>query len=845
MTQLETLKLGAVIPSGENDASPLPLQSTEVTARVVGAVASVTVVQTFGNPFAKPVDLRYLFPLPEAAAVIDYTITIGERAIRASVKEREAARQTYQRAVAEGKRASLLEQQRPNLFTIEIGNVQPGESIRTEIIYEDRLPYSDGAYEFVFPMGITPRYHRPSESPVEARAVDAPIALDESGVAPVTLSVSIDAGANVSAIATLTHTITVTKADAAHFSVTLSERTIPNRDFVLTYEVATESVSAAAWISRDEDADTALITLLPPKLDVTQPIPPREFVFVVDRSGSMSHDPMEQAKNALRSCLRALGERDTFFIQAFDDRIEWFDEKARPVTQAHIDAAETWLNSVHARGGTEILGAIDAAFAIPNDPERTRCIIFLTDGAVSADDAAIRKLAAARGDARVFTFGIGSAVNRYILRKLAQIGRGAAEFIGNDDDIEKVLTRFQNRISYPALMDIALTFDGAETWDTYPDPLPDLYVGQPLEIVTRLKRAGRSTLHFTGTLGEQTLALSMPLPAASASDPTLRRLHARSRIESLMDSLAAGADAEKVRTQVIALGIEHRLATAYTSFVAVDSAIVDKAEGAQVDIAVPLPPGVDMASLMGGAPGASVPQAGASYFMMPAPAPMARMMKSASLFTAMPDADLDDDENLVRSAPDDGQQSIVRRRLQRGQPPAIEEPEYERAITLITVPPSLEEALKTLARTQAVNGSWDNNAEHTAAALLTFVRAGHTTRAGSYRRQVTKAAMWLSKQVGTLSGFTLFAAVRALQELYAASGDFAPPADTRPDESAAATNAERAALGQAMTLTAPYHTPDAYRAAALLGKLDDKTRELQIVDWNETRVYWAWVGAPQ
>ena len=480
-------------------------------------------------------------------------------------------------------------------------------------------------------------------------------------------------------------------------------------------------------------------------------------------------------------------------------------------------------------------------------------MVFLTDGAVSADDTAISKIAGKRGDARIFTFGIGPAVNRYLLRKLAQVGRGVSEFISAKDDIETAMTRFQDRISYPALTDLALTWDGAETWDTYPDPLPDLYVGQPLEIVTRLKRKTDTMLRFAGRADGQPVTLSMPIAAAVTSDPTLRRIHARARIEALMDSLTSGGDAEKVRSQVISLGIEHRLATAYTSFVAVDSEIVDKSDGQTVQVAVPLPEGLDLESFGGGLPPAL---AYVGHNLASSPAPMRMMAMSAPMVSMPADTNVDEDDNTMGIVPtpkqrnlmDSLRKSVAGKGRRRGTPtPDANAPpdmELERDITFDPAS-TLEDGLKSLARTQRVNGSWDDSAEHTAAALLTFVRAEHTTREGNYRVQVGKAAKWLSGQLATLSGIVLFVAIRALDELRGASGDYGISDAVRAKLPQPTTDIERAVKGGSVSLPDKMNSLDVLRIAALNGTLEDVANVTLSGGDIMTGAFWRMVGKPK
>jgi Ca-activated chloride channel family protein len=833
MVQVDDLKLGALIliPQQAGTASPLPLEHTAVNGTITGPVASVTVTQRFGNPFNHPIELEYLFPLPEKGAVVDYEITIGTRTIKADIKERETARQVYQQAVAAGKRASLLEQRRPNLFSIEIGNVQPGESITTKLTYEDRLKYSDGSYEFVFPMGITPKYHTPGTSEGAMHAVDSPVELDNSKISKVEITLAVDAGVAVGEPRSRTHPVALKRKNDREFGLTLEGNQIPNKDFVLEYAVAEEHLQTAVWSSHDDDgSDTVLVTLLPPKLDISAEPPAREFIFVIDRSGSMSRDPMEQAKNALRACIRALGEHDTFTIAAFDNSTEWFSNTPVAVTQENINQADTWINQIHSRGGTEILGALQQAMAINPDNERQRYLVFLTDGAVSAEDRVLKEIAAKRGNARFFSFGIGPSVNRYLLNKMAEIGRGTADFMGANDDIEGMMTRFQDKVSYPALLDVQVAWQGAESWDAYPAVLPDVYAGEPLELTTRLARQGKVTLNVSGKRNNQPVTMSVEIPKTDNSNPTLRRIWARARVESLQDEHVHGGDAEKIRQQIISLGLAHRLVTRHTSFVAVDSEVTESTTDSQkVNVSVPLPDGLDPAGF-----GLGTPPVQAAYYSMAAPSspPIMKRMRAESRRTDNSEGIINrlinplksllggDDKDAKREEGSNATSDYMERESAQNIPMVIEQasaepaPDYdsmspEELMTRMEslavrqgvsepTPVSIEDSIKSLARTQNVNGSWHDDIEMTAAAVIAFVRAGHTTRAGNYRQQVKRAASYLSKQLqlGRVTGFALFAAVRALDELHAVSGDFAVTDAVRSTLPNPTSDIERAAVGE-------------------------------------------------
>ncbi len=782
------LKMGWLLIQQEGQpASPLPLEHTAVSGQIIGPVARVRVTQRFGNPLKTPVELEYLFPLPHEAAVVDFKLTVGTRIVRAEIKELEAARRAFQEAIDAGQRAGLLEQRRPNLFSLQIGNVQPGETILCELEYEDRLSFQDGTYEFVFPMGITPRYSSPSESAASAQSADAAIALPGEKIAPVEITLAVDAGVQAGDPTSPSHQPNFTRQDEQHFSLNLTG--IPNKDFVLRYPVSGDAIRTASWSSADGDSQIALITLIPPRLTFDGDPAPREFIFVMDRSGSMSTDPMEQAKNALRACLRGLNPQDTFAIQAFDNQIEWFSQAAQAVTQANIDLADRWLDTIHSRGGTEILPAIDAALALPVDAERMRYVVFLTDGAVSADEQAIRKIAKQRGSARIFTFGIGPSVNRFLLDKIAQMGRGTAEFIGANEDLETAITRYQDRVSYPALQDIQLQWLDADGWDTYPETIPDLYVGQPLEIVTRLRRKGDAQLRLTGQLRGQPVLLQMAIPPAEPNNPTLKRLWARARVESLLDQQRAGGDQDSLRQQIISLSLEHRVLTPFTAFVAVDSEVTTGGDAFKLRVSTPLPEGLDYEKFGGTGGRVRGITLGAAGFhaapmaapLSPSPAQQAPMPKRYSL----PIDSTDVPAFLRKRRHEPLQDTFSLSSIDDG---TSEEAQKQAAAPDFA---SIDERIKWLARTQKIDGSWGDDVEMTAAALLAFVRAGHTTRVGSYRQQVRKAANWLAQ--AQPSGFAAFAAQRALSELQSTTGDSfvakSLPAPTTPAERAAAGDA--------------------------------------------------------
>ena len=507
----EPVKIGMMVIPGKI-ASALPLALTKVNAHITGLTATVTVNQTFINPYDIPIELDYLFPLPENAALVDFSIQIGERIIHADLQELEQAQEAYNRARQEGKQAALLDQRRPNLFAIQLANVLPTRPILASISYEQRIVVNDEALEFIFPMGITPKYHTESHLE-ETKGVDFPIANPIEKIGPVEIELTADLGHETGNPTSPSHDLSIEHLGEGQFTLSLQKNYLPDHDLVVRFPLIKETLEPQVWCTRDNESDVTLVNWLPVSINHSDtPIRPREFVFVLDRSGSMSGEPIRQARNALRACLRILEIKDTFRILLFDDRLEWYKTDATQVAQDEIDQADQFLSTIEGRGGTEIVQTLETTLNLPADPERVRYIIFLTDGAVSAEDRALNSIRSKLKQARIFTFGIGPSVNRALLSKMAQLGRGSAEFLQLNEDIEGAILRFQDKVAFPVLTDIQLAWVGCKVWDMIPATLPDLYAGQSLEIITRFKRnlpGQAAKLRVSGLQGQEKIAMEI------------------------------------------------------------------------------------------------------------------------------------------------------------------------------------------------------------------------------------------------------------------------------------------------------------------------------------------------
>jgi len=741
-----------LVPEKEGeDQAALTLENTTVTANILGPLAEVTVAQQFRNTLSSPAEITCHFPLPQGAAVLEFTFEIGSRLVRGEVQETEQARLTYRSARDSGQRAGLLERRRPNLFEIRLANILPGEVILATIRYEERLKVEDGIFEFVYPMGLTPRYADPGH-PEEAAGVFHPVAQPGSPIGPLHLRVSVDSGVAVEDPTSPSHPIRVDRHDAQRFEVSLTGEQIPDRDFVLRYSLAFPQVSGFAWVSQPGETGTFLAAVFPPPLSEDFHPAPREFVFVLDRSGSMSGEPIAQARNALRACIRSLDASDTFRILCFSDRFEWYRPGPTPVTQAEIDQADVYLSRVTGGGGTDIVQALQAVLDLPQDSTRGRLIVFLTDGAVSAEERILDLTRKRAGAARIFTFGIGPAVNRALLYRMAELGRGTAEFLQLQEDIEGAILRFQDRVTYPLLTDLQLSAKGARTWDIYPETLPDLYAGQTLEIAGRSSPASDNepailTLH--GIRGGKKEEIHLTLPTGRQIDPRIERAWARARIDDLLRQIESDPGrSETLRAQIIGLALDQHLVTPYTTFVAVD---LDRAnpnrENQLLPVAQPLPAGLSWEGFFG----SGLPDPNLARPLVTPPGP-ALQTHTASFESGIHSMLSLREDSFSRNKDRPRSASTSRESVPPGR---VFDPEPRAG--------DRDGTLRWLARTQDLDGSWHADLEWTGAALLAFIRAGHTTRVGQFRKVVTRAAAYLAGHPG--SGFSAYVRALALDEL--------------------------------------------------------------------------------
>ncbi len=597
-----------------------PLKHTDVKVEISGFLARVRVTQQFENPFPDKIEAVYTFPLSQRAAVDDMTLTVGDRVVKAKIKRREEAQAIYEAARRTGHVAGLLDQERPNIFTQSVTNIMPGEQVTVTISYVETLKYEDGSYEWVFPMVVGPRYipGTPTGKQGGGWAYDTDEVPDASRITPpvtppgtraghdISLEVALDAGLPIGTVRSSTHSVLVKQPAPTRALVSLTNKSvIPNRDFVLKYDVAGRKIEDAVLTHRNGKDGFFTLILQPPDRVTPAEVMPKELVFVLDTSGSMSGFPIEKAKETMKLALEGLYPQDTFNLITFagDTRI-LFPEPV-PATRENLAKAQAFLQSRRGGGGTEMMKAIRAALAPSDSQEHIRIVCFMTDGYVGNDMAILAEVQK-HPNARVFSFGIGSSVNRFLLDRMAEYGRGEVEYVGLQDDGSAAARRFHDRVRNPLLTDLSVDWGDLQVEDVYPKQLPDLFSAKPVILTGRYTTAGKGVLRLYGNVAGRpvTRTMEVELPALETRHDVLATLWARTKIADLMGQDFNGVQQGTVRADVLEaitqLGLDHRVMTQYTSFVAVEEmTITEGGQPRRIDVPVEMPAGVSYEGVFG------------------------------------------------------------------------------------------------------------------------------------------------------------------------------------------------------------------------------------------------------
>ncbi len=582
------------VEGGDAAIDSFPLKQTSADVTISGVIARVALTQTYVNDGTRPINATYVFPASTRASVHGMTMTIGEHVITAKIRERERAKQEFSQAKKAGKSASLLEQQRPNVFSMDVANVMPGDTIDVELFYTELLAPTDGTYAFVFPTVVGPRYSEFTEKTAtdHDRWVQSPY-LHEGEASPMgfDISVKISSGIPLQEVSCPTHEVTVDWADERSATVSLAPSDEPggNRDFILKYRLAGQQIESGLMLYSGVDENFFLLMAEPPARVRLENIPPREYVFVVDVSGSMHGFPLNVSKELLRSLIGSLRPTDTFNVVLFESSAVAMSPVSIPASAENIKRAIGVIGQQRGGGGTRLLSAMETAFALPRDENTSRNLILVTDGYISAEKDVFMAIRKNLHNANVFAFGIGSSVNRHLIEGVAKAGNGELFIVTEPQEAPVEADRFRVYVESPVLTRVSVKYEGFEAYDVEPGSIPDLLAQRPLLVYGKWRGDAGGTIRIEGVSGngryERDFNVAETRPVAE-NEP-LRYLWARARVAELSDYNFELGEDEAAR-EVTSLGLTYNLLTKYTSFVAVHE-VVRNTQGNAMDVQQPLP----------------------------------------------------------------------------------------------------------------------------------------------------------------------------------------------------------------------------------------------------------------
>lgn len=592
----------------EDGIEKFPLKSTSAEVNIAGVIADVKVTQVYKNEGDKTIEAIYVFPASTKAAVYGMKMTIGERTIVAKVKEREQARKDYEKAKQEGKTASLLEQQRPNVFQMSVANILPKDVVKVELKYTELLVPEDATYEFVYPTVVGPRYSNMKESkaPKSEGWVKNPYL--HEGEKPnyiFDIKTEISAGLPINEITCTSHKINVNfdgKADAI-IKLDPAEKHGGNRDFILKYRLAGGKIESGLLLYEGKDENFFLTMIQPPARVSSKDIPPREYIFIVDISGSMRGFPLDISKKLLKDLIGNLRKTDVFNVLLFAGGSTVMSEKSLPATSGNITKAIDVIDRQRGGGGTELLPALKRALALPKSEGFSRSVVIVTDGYVRVEEEAFDLIRKNLGRANMFAFGIGTGVNRFIIEGMARVGMGEPFVITKPDEAPSKAEKFRELIQSPVLTQINMKYPGFKTYDIEPPSIPDVLAQRPVIVFGKYKGKPKGNIRLEGYSGKKKFKTSIDVSSikTSPTNSAIKYLWARHKIALLSDYNKLRPNDER-KKEVTNLGLKYNLLTAYTSFVAIDSKVRAKDGSTTVKQPLPLPQGVsDYAVGYGGA----------------------------------------------------------------------------------------------------------------------------------------------------------------------------------------------------------------------------------------------------
>jgi Ca-activated chloride channel family protein len=581
------------VVKGDPSVDQLPLKDTQVDISVSGVIADVKVRQIYRNEGSRPINASYVFPASTRAAVYAMRMQIGDDIIVAKIKEREQAKKDFERAKEEGKSASLLEQQRPNVFSMSLANIMPQEQVEIELRYTELLVPTDNVYEVVFPTVVGPRYASPQNSTKkEDNFVQSPYQHQgEKPKSALHITAKIFGAVPIYDVSCPSHQIYPKWWNPTNVQLTLddSDPFQGNRDFVLRYRLAGAQIASGLLLFQGQDENYFLYMAQPPQRVAVEDIPPREYIFVVDVSGSMEGFPLNTSKRLLKELIGNLRPTDLFNVVLFAGDAAVLSPQSLQANQQNIGRAIGLIEQQRGGGGTELLPAIQQAMSLPRQEGISRSIVLVTDGYVSGEQGVFDHIRANLNHCNVFAFGIGTSVNRYLIEGVAKAGMGEPFIVSEEAEAENMAAKFREYIQTPVLTDIHVRSIGFDTYDLNPVVFPDLMAQRPIILFGKWRGPVAGTIELTGKTGHGDFITRYDVAGAQPDEgnSALRYLWARSRIAELSDYGASNVDEASVK-EITALGLKYNLLTRYTSFIAVREVVTNPTGSAQ-DVKQPLP----------------------------------------------------------------------------------------------------------------------------------------------------------------------------------------------------------------------------------------------------------------
>lgn len=596
-SQDRTLSPYFLVEGADSSPDQFPLKETKVDVNINATIADILVTQIYANNGKNPINARYIFPASTRASVHGMTMEIGDYRVTAKIKECEEAKQEFEQAKEEGKSASLLEQQRPNVFSMDVANIMPGDTVIIELHYSELIESTDGIYKFVFPTVVGPRYSNQlkADAAQTDKWVESPY-LKDGKVPPgkYDISVNLSTGVPVKDIKGISHRIDIVQEKESAAKVTLADKNeyAGNRDFILDYRLTGKEMQNGLMLYEGEKENFFMLTIQPPERVKTEDIPGKEYIFILDVSGSMNGFPIDTAKGLIKDLVTHLRSTDKFNLILFAGDSSVMSPTSMPATKASIDEAIKLIDRQEGSGGTELLPALERALSLPADEYLSRSVVIITDGYIDGERAIFDLIRNNLGGTNFFSFGIGSSVNRYLIEGIAKAGSGEPFVLTDPSGASEIAGQFREYIQSPVLTSIDVEFDGFDVYDVEPQNIPNVFAQRPVTLFGKWRGDPAGTIRISGRTGKGDYKAGINVLDIERSDASsaIRYLWVRSKIARLTDYGLGDKDDHAVRKEVTELGLEYSMLTQYTSFIAVIEKIRNtEGESTNVDQPLPLP----------------------------------------------------------------------------------------------------------------------------------------------------------------------------------------------------------------------------------------------------------------